>query len=195
VTSQPASAPQGVPQADEVTRLLCQVGGGDETAFRQLYDAVIPWVFGVVRRVLRDPSHSEEVAQEVMVEIWRTATRFDATRGSGKAWVITMAHRRAVDRVRSVQASTDRDARVGARDYQPAHDDVAEQVERRLDRQRVRHHVARLTDVQRQAIEMAYYKGFTQREIADKLDLPLGTVKTRMRDGMIRLRDELAVEP
>lgn len=115
MTSQPASAPQGVPQADEVTRLLCQVGGGDETAFRQLYDAVIPWVFGVVRRVLRDPSHSEEVAQEVMVEIWRTATRFDATRGSGKAWVITMAHRRAVDRVRSVQASTDRDARVGAR--------------------------------------------------------------------------------
>jgi len=101
VTSQPASAPQGVPQADEVTRLLCQVGGGDETAFRQLYDAVIPWVFGVVRRVLRDPSHSEEVAQEVMVEIWRTATRFDATRGSGKAWVITQEE---IDKFREIGA-------------------------------------------------------------------------------------------
>lgn len=193
VSTRGQPVPQRQPHVDVVTRLLIEVGRGDEAAFRDLYDLIARWVHGVVLRVVRNPSLSEEVTQEVMVEIWRTATRFDADRGSGKAWVMTMAHRRAVDRVRSAQASTDRDERVARQDYQPARDDVVEQVELTLDRQRVRRHLARLTDVQRQVIEMAYYKGFTQREIAEKLELPLGTVKTRMRDGLIRLRDEMEV--
>ena len=193
MTTRSQPVPQGQPHVDVVTRLLTEVGRGDEAAFRELYDHIARWVHGVVLRVVRNPSQSEEVTQEVMVEIWRTATRFDADRGSGKAWVMTMAHRRAVDRVRSAQASTNRDERVALQDYQPARDEVAEQVELNLDRQRVRRHLDRLTDIQRQTIEMAYYKGFTQREIAEKLDLPLGTVKTRMRDGLIRLRDEMEV--
>lgn len=193
MTTHSQPVPQGQPHVDVVTRLLTEVGRGDEAAFRELYDHIARWVYGVVLRVVRNPSQSEEVTQEVMVEIWRTATRFDADRGSGKAWVMTMAHRRAVDRVRSAQASTNRDERVALQDYQPARDEVAEQVELNLDRQRVRRHLDRLTDIQRQTIEMAYYKGFTQREIAEKLDLPLGTVKTRMRDGLIRLRDEMEV--
>jgi RNA polymerase sigma-70 factor, ECF subfamily len=191
---QPDQGLHPVPEpADAVTRLLSQVGRGDEQAFRDLYDHIAGWVYGIILRVVRDPSQSEEVAQEVMVEIWRQATRFDAARGSGKAWVLTMAHRRAVDRVRSAQASVERDRRVAARSYERPRDVVSEQVELRLDRQRVRHLLSELTDRQRQTIELAYYKGFSQQEIADVLDLPLGTVKTRMRDGLIRLRDAMEV--
>jgi len=191
---QPDRRLQVVPEPeDAVTRLLSQVGRGDEAAFRELYDHIAGWVYGVILRVVRDPSQSEEVTQEVMVEIWRNATRFDPARGSGKAWVMTMAHRRGVDRVRSAQASIERDHKVAAQSVDIAHDEVSEQVEIRLDRQRVRHLLTELTDMQRQTIELAYYKGFSQREIAEKLDLPLGTVKTRMRDGLIRLRDAMEV--
>lgn len=147
MTTHSQPVPQGQPHVDVVTRLLTEVGRGDEAAFRELYDHIARWVYGVVLRVVRNPSQSEEVTQEVMVEIWRTATRFDADRGSGKAWVMTMAHRRAVDRVRSAQASTNRDERVALQDYQPARDEVAEQVELNLDRQRVRRHLDRLTDI------------------------------------------------
>lgn len=182
----------GVPdEVDVVTELLQRVGRGDEQAFRDLYDHTSAWVYGIVLRVVRDPSMSEEVAQEVLVDVWRHATRFDARRGSGKAWIMTMAHRRGVDRVRSAQASVQRDHKVATRDYHPAHDQVSEAVVSKLDRERVHRVLATLTPLQREAIEMAYFKGFTQREVAEKLNVPLGTVKTRMRDGMIRMRDEM----
>lgn len=179
--------------AEDLTALLLRTGLGDERAFAALYERAAGWVYGLVLRILRNPSLSEEVAQEVMVEVWRQAARFDAGRGSAKAWIMTIAHRRAVDRVRSEQASADRDVRVATHSYRPAHDDVVEQVEINLDRQRVRRMLAELTEVQRQTIELAYFKGYTQTEIAHVLGLPLGTVKTRMRDGLIRLRDAMGV--
>jgi RNA polymerase sigma-70 factor (ECF subfamily) len=176
-----------------VDELLHRVAKGDSDAFEDLYDRVAGSVFGVIRRVLRDPAQSEEVAQEVMVEVWRTATRFDPERGSASTWIHTMAHRRAVDRVRASQAASDRDERVARREQQPAYDEVVEQVEARLEQEQVRRCLGGLTELQRESVTLAYYGGYTYREVADLLDTPLGTVKTRLRDGLIRLRDCLGV--
>lgn len=181
-------------RADTLEELLLQVARGDEAAFERLYDRMAGTVFGVVRRVVRDPAQSEEVAQEVLVEVWRTATRFDPGRGTALTWVLTMAHRRAVDRVRSAQAAADRDERVGELARTPAYDEVAEVVETRLEQEQVRRALGTLTDLQREAVTLAYYGGYTYREVAVLLDVPLGTVKTRLRDGLIRLRDTLGVD-
>jgi RNA polymerase sigma-70 factor, ECF subfamily len=173
--------------------LLGLVARGDRQAFEELYDRVVAQVYGLVRRVLRDPAQSEEVTQEILVEVWRTAARFDPERGSATTWILTMAHRRAVDRVRSEQATRDREERVVFRQRERAYDEVAETVETRLEQQQVRKALGQLTDLQREAVEMAYYGGHTYREVADLLDAPLGTVKTRLRDGLIRLRDTMGV--
>ncbi len=180
--------------ADALRLLMVAVARGDEQAFAELYDAVSPLAFGVIRRVLRDPSQSEEVLQEVMVELWRTATRFDPERGSVTTWLATMAHRRAVDRVRSEQSArrrTERDQHEAAVVASDVGDEVTETLHREVERQRVVRALSLLTDAQRQSIELAFYGGHTHAEVARLLDLPLGTVKTRIRDGMIRLRDGL----
>ena len=174
-------------------QLLHAVALGDERAFEALYDRIGSVVYGVSRAVLRDPHQAEEVAQEVLLEVWRTAPRFDPERGSARAWISTMAHRRAVDRVRSAQASRRRDENVGIRQLERDYDDVAERVETRLDVERVRSCLDGLTPRQREAVRLAYYGGHTQTQVAALLKLPLGTIKTRMRDGMIRLRDCLGV--
>jgi len=174
--------------------LVQQVARGDSAAFESLYDRVTGSVFGLIRRILRDPAQSEEVAQEVLVEVWRTATRFDPARGSAYTWIHTMAHRRAIDRVRSAQAGRDREERVAQRDHTPPYDVVADQVEARLEQEQVRRCLRGLTDLQRESVTLAYYGGYTYREVADLLDVPLGTVKTRLRDGLIRLRDCLGVQ-
>ncbi|MEJ5888531.1 ECF RNA polymerase sigma factor SigK [Pseudokineococcus marinus] len=178
---------------DPVGDLLRRVARGDERAFEGLYDAVAGPVHGVVLRVLRDPAQSEEVTQEVMVEVWKQAPRYDAARGSARGWVLTIAHRRAVDRVRSAQASTDREGKVAARDADRAFDVVTEEVEHRLEAEQVRRSLDVLTDLQRESVELAYYGGYTHRQVAEILGIPLGTVKTRLRDGLIRLRDEMGV--
>jgi RNA polymerase sigma-70 factor, ECF subfamily len=173
--------------------LLAAVARGDQSAFAELYDRYIGHVYGVVRRVVRDPAQSEEVAQEILVEVWRTVTRFDPSRGSARTWILTIAHRRAIDRVRSEQAARDRLQKVAQRDHQRDFDEVSERVEVRLEQEQVRSALGTLTDLQREAVELAYYQGYTYREVSELLDTPLGTIKTRMRDGLIRLRDALGV--
>src|SRR5689334_1191935 len=173
----------------DATALLAAVARGDEAAFGKLYDLVAPRVYGLIRRVLRDPAQAEEVAQEVLVEVWRTAARFDPARGSATAWICTIAHRRAVDRVRSEQAAADRLNYVGRAQVDVPYDAVADEVSGRLERQQVRRCLHDLTELQRQAVTLAYYQGHTYPQVAELLGTPLPTVKTRMRDGLIRLRD------
>jgi RNA polymerase sigma-70 factor (ECF subfamily) len=181
------------PRSGALETLLDRVSRGDQQAFETLYTAVAGGVLGLVRRIVRDPAQSEEVAQEVLIEVWRCAARFDPGQGSAMAWIMTLAHRRAVDRVRSAQASADRDQKVALRDRGTPFDEVAEQVERRLEREQVRRCLQQLTELQHESVTLAYYRGYTYRETADLLGVALGTVKTRLRDGLIRLRDCLGV--
>ncbi len=176
-----------------VDELLADVARGDDGAFADVFDALADVVYGVVRRLVRDPALSEEVTQEVFLEVWRTAPRFDAERGSARTWVLTMAHRRAIDRVRSEQSSRDRNDRVGRRDDDRPFDSVSETAEQHDEHRRVAEALDTLTGVQREAVELAYYHGYTYREVAELLGTPLGTIKTRMRDGLIRLRDAMGV--
>jgi RNA polymerase sigma-70 factor (ECF subfamily) len=173
--------------------LLSRIASGDQGAFAQFYDRLAPRVLGLIVRLLRDHAQSEEVTQEVFLEVWQTATRYDANRGGAVTWLLTMAHRRAVDRIRSAQSSRDRDTREGIRDFRVEFDSVAEAVEIRVEHERVQQAMSRLTELQRQAVALAYYGGYSHSEVAALLSVPIGTVKTRLRDGMIRLRDELGV--
>lgn len=174
-------------------QLLARVARGDQAAFAELYDAVSARVLGLVRRVLHDPSQSEEVTQEVFLEIWQTATRYQEGIAKAMTWILTIAHRRAVDRVRASQSSRDRDTRVGIRDFEREFDHVAETVEVTIEHERVARALAGLSEIQRQALTLAYYGGYSHSEVASMLDVPVGTIKTRLRDGLIRLRSELGV--
>ncbi|MGH3432634.1 MAG: ECF RNA polymerase sigma factor SigK [Thermocrispum sp.] len=173
--------------------LMVRVARGDEQAFAELHDVLCDRVYGLVLRVMRDPAQSEEVAQEVFVELWRTASRFRGERGSVVSWTLTIAHRRAVDRVRSVQSAVDREARVAAGQQDRPFDSVSDEVDARFERQQVRRCLRTLTELQRESVGLAYYGGYTYGEVATLLDAPLGTIKTRLRDGLIRLRDCLGV--
>ncbi|MCW2930172.1 MAG: polymerase, sigma-24 subunit, subfamily [Actinomycetia bacterium] len=190
-----ARQPDGPGRADgsgpALAGLITQVARGNHAAFEAIYDQLAGPVYGLVLKVLRDPAQSEEVAQEAMLDVWRTASRFDAARGSAVAWVMTIAHRRAVDRVRTENASTAREQKLAPG---PASDgDVAELVETALDRQRVRRCLGNLTTLQAEAVKLAYYGGYTYSQVAELLGVALGTVKTRIRDGLVRMRDCMEV--
>ena len=184
------AAPTG---SEALSGLLVRSARGDETAFAELYDATARRVHGLVLRVCRNPAIAQEVTQEVYLEVWRQSARYSPDRGSALAWMLTIAHRKAVDRVRSVDAADRRDVTHAARTAARPFDETAERVESRLDAQRVHRALASLTEVQRQAVELAYLGGYTHTEVASLLDLPLGTAKTRIRDGLIRLRDTMGV--
>jgi len=175
----------------DLAGLIRLVARGDAGAFDAVYDQVAATVFGIVRRVIRDPAQSEEVTQDVLLEVWRNAAKFDPGRGSAAAWVTTLAHRRAVDRVRSVQKEADRERRIAAAAV--PYDEVAEAVESSLERERVRRCLGSLTELQRESVTLAYYGGYTYSQVASLLGVPDGTIKTRMRDALIRLRDCLGV--
>lgn len=184
-------APPGSPES--LSALLHRSARGDEVAFAALYDATAARVHGLVLRVVRDPAQSDEVTQEAFLEVWRTSARFDPSQGSALSWLLTIAHRRAVDRVRSAESSSKRDTSFLRSDHRTEHDTTEEAAISRLEAERVRCALAQLTAVQREAVELAYFGGYTHTEIAALLDLPVGTAKTRIRDGLIRLRDTLGV--
>ena len=179
--------------APDLVDMLKACGRGDQAAFARLYDATSSRVVGLAVRVVRDPAQAEEVAQEAFLEIWKTSGRFDPAKGSPLAWLLTIVHRKAVDRVRSAEASTRRDTTYHQRNQPVEHDSTAETATASLEARRVRQALASLTPVQREALELAYFGGYTHTEGATMLDLPVGTAKTRIRDGLIRLRDTMGV--
>ncbi len=178
---------------DTLGELLGRVARQDPTAFAELYDATRSRVFGMVLRVLRDPGYSEETTQEVYLQVWRSADKYDPRQGSALSWIITLAHRRAVDRVRSEQSGADRESQYGSTNVDAAFDSVSEEVAQRDDRRRVNECLGSLTELQRRSVELAYYRGFTYTEVAEELSSPLPTVKSRIRDGLKRLKNCLGV--
>lgn len=173
--------------------LLVRIAGGDRRAFADLYDRTAPRILGLVTQCLRDPAQSEEVTQEVYLELWQNAAKFEASKGNARSWMMTIARRRAIDRVRASQSSRDRDMRVGIRDQEAAYDVVSETVDIRFANDEVRAAMCHLSAVQREAIELAYFDTLTQAQIADRLGVKIATIKTRLRNGLIALRTELAV--
>lgn len=179
--------------APDLSELLRRAGRADEAAFAVLYDATSARIYGLALRVVRDPAQAEEVTQEAFLEIWRTAGRYDPEKGSPFAWILTITHRKAVDRVRSAEASTRRDTTYHQTNQPIDHDTTAEAANASFEAHRVRGALQTLTEVQREAISLAYFGGYTHTEVATMLDLPVGTAKTRIRDGLIRLRDVMGV--
>ncbi len=188
-----APSSEGAPAAPDLAELLKLSGRGDQAAFARLYDATSSRAYGLAVRVVRDPAQAEEVTQEAFLEIWRSSGRFDPARGSAMSWLLTIVHRKAVDRVRSAEASTRRDLTYHQQNQPVAHDATAEAAHASLEAHRVRGALGTLTEVQREALELAYFGGYTHTEVATMLDLPVGTAKTRIRDGLIRLRDAMGV--
>jgi RNA polymerase sigma-70 factor, ECF subfamily len=193
-TSERPRDPAGAePERDlDLNALLGRVADGDQGAFEVVYDRLAGPVFGLVYTVLRDPAQSEEVAQEVLLEVWRQAGQFDPARGNARTWVMTIAHRRAVDRVRSASAEARRE-RESTAVLNGTTDEVAEQVESIIDSERVRRCLESLTEIQRESVVLTYYGGYTCRDVAGILHVALPTIKTRIRDGLLRMRDCMGV--
>lgn len=201
------SVPDGVPSSEgtpsggtpkdgaaaRLASLMQRSSRGDEGAFAELYDATSARAYGLALRVVRNPAHAEEVLQEAYLDAWRTSSRFDPARGSAIGWLLTIVHRKAVDRVRSAEAATARDATYHRESQPVEHDSTLEAAHASLEAQRVRGAVAGLTAAQREAVELAFFGGYTHTQVATMLDVPVGTAKTRIRDGLIRLRDAMGV--
>ena len=189
----PVPRPRTGPSNAELGDLLRRSARGDEQAFATFYDATSSRAYGLAVRVVRNPAQAEEVSQEAYLEVWRTASRFDPAQGSAVSWLLTILHRRAVDRVRSAEASSRRDETYHHQNQSVPHDATADAAQASMEAHRVRGALKALTPIQREALELAYFGGYTHTEVATMLDLPIGTAKTRIRDGLIRLRDALGV--
>ena len=198
-----ASRTDPAPSVDRVGRdaenahlaeLVARSSRGHDDAFSELYDLTASRIYGLVLRILRSADHAAEVTHEVFVEVWRQSARYAPGKGSVLAWMSPIAHRRAVDRVRSVSSEVARDEHYAVTAVVRQADHVWEDVEQKMDIERVRKGMASLTPIQREALGLAYFGGYTQTQVASLLQLPLGTVKTRIRDGLIGLRDAMGVE-
>lgn len=177
---------------DPVALRLRHAAAGDQGAFAELYDLMSSRVHGLVLRVVRDHHQAEEVTQEVFVEIWRKATAFDPLRGSAQGWMLAMAHHRAVDRVRSLSSAQRRDtAWHGEQDSATCPDSTADLATAHLDASMLREALALLPAPQRQALELAYLDGHTYTTVAQLMQAPVGTTKTRIRTALHSLRDRL----
>ena len=181
-------------QGDPLASVLAMAGAGDRAAFAALHASAQPRVFGLARRLLRDEGHAQDVTQEVFWQIWRTAGTFDASRGSGWGWILMITHARAVDRIRAITAQQrrDRDAAHTRPDHDCGHDQVIEVVIRAVEHAQVRAGLAALTPLQRQSVELHYFAERSFGQISEQLNVPIATIKTRIRDGLIRLRAAVA---
>lgn len=195
-TLSPVSEPTAPSLADP-GRLLELAAAGDLDAFARFYDLMAPRVHGLALRILRDPGYAEETVQEVFLQVWKQASGYSPKLGSVHSWVLTIAHRRAVDRVRSESSAARRDeadAAAGVAQTGDIADQVTDQITREEDAADVRRCLAELTENQRESIEMAYFSGLTYREVADHLGAALPTIKSRIRDGLRRLKSCLGGE-
>jgi RNA polymerase sigma-70 factor, ECF subfamily len=172
--------------------LVERVASGDEGDFIELYDATSSRVYGAALQMLRSPRLAAEVTEEVFVEIWRQASRYDPSKGGVLAWMMSVVHRRSLDRMRKISKEPAREqyATNGDGEFDRLSDEV---IESRLDADRAREAMRSLTDIERKAVTLAYFKGYSQTEVARLLGLPLGTVKSLIRDGLIGLRNALGV--
>ncbi len=177
----------------DLDALLRRVAQEDVEAFATFYDLTRARVFGLVLRVLRDPGYSEETTQDVYLQVWRNAAGYNPSAGTPLAWLMTLAHRRAVDRVRSEQSASQRDSRYGAANVELPADRVAEAVIQLDEQRQVTECLASLTDPQRECIQLAYYEGLTYVQVSERLSANLATIKSRMRDGIRGLRKCLGV--
>lgn len=187
--AEPMTPREQVAAEAPLATLLGRVAAGDAAAFQNFYALTSSRVHGMVLRVLRDPGYSEETTQEVYLQVWHTASTFDPDRGSALSWLITLAHRRAIDRVRTEQSGTNREGAYGAANWSADFDSVAEEVTRREDSREVTDCLGTLSEVQRSSVTLAYYGGLTYREVSERLSVGLPTIKSRIRDGLIRLKD------
>lgn len=177
----------------DLDALLRRVAEQDVEAFATFYDNTRARVFGLVLRVLRDPGYSEETTQDVYLQVWRSASTYNPAAGTPLAWLMTLAHRRAVDRVRSEQSASQRESRYGAANVDLPADRVAEAVIQLDEQRQVTECLASLTDPQRECIQLAYYEGLTYVQVSERLSANLATIKSRMRDGIRGLRKCLGV--
>lgn len=191
-----AAAPVTDPPADlshHLSALLGRVADGDRGAFAEFYQLTSRRVYGMARRVLIDAELSEDTTQEVFLQVWQNAAKFDPAAGSPLSWLMTISHRRAVDKVRSSQSSTDREARYGASSQDIDHDSVSDEVGSKLEAEAVVRCLGTLTETQQESVRLAYYGGLTYREVAERLNAAVPTIKSRIRDGLIRLKTCLEV--
>jgi RNA polymerase sigma-70 factor (ECF subfamily) len=186
-----SSAGESVPPDGK--ELIALVAARDEEAFSEMYRQTSSLVYGVALRITRDSVLAQDVLQETFLQVWQEASRFDPALGSLRGWLMTIAHRRAVDRVRREQSARARDTTYGLQSIDRDHDSVAEVVELRAEHRRVRAALETLSPIQRAAIDLAYVQGMTQSQVADELGIPLGTAKTRLRDGLLKLRESIGV--
>lgn len=170
-----------------IDELVGRVALGDLAAFDELYDAIASVVYGLARRVVRDEARSEDVTQEVFLEVWRKATGFDPSRGGARTWILTIAHRKAVDAVRRNESLKRQDQHGGL--DETSYDGPADALIEAEEHGAVRECLGTLTELQLESVRLAYFSGYTYAQVATLLERPLPTIKTRMRDGLIRLRD------
>lgn len=188
-------APDAVGQQDRdvLAELIRLTATGDQRAFARLYQLTAKRVYGMARRVLVDPDLAQDTTQETYLQAWQAAAKFDPEAGSPLAWLMTIAHRRAVDKVRSTQSATDRESRYGAVSQVIDHDEVVERVSSRLEAEAVVRCLGTLTETQQESVRLAYYGGLTYREVAERLGTAVPTIKSRIRDGLLRLKNCLGV--
>jgi RNA polymerase sigma-70 factor (ECF subfamily) len=183
----------GTDERAQLAGLLARTAAGDQQAFADLYAATSRRIYGMARKVLIDPDLANDTTQEVYLQVWQSAGKFDPAFGSPLAWMMTIAHRRAVDRVRSSQSATEREARYGAASQAIEHDNVVDTVTSRMEADAVVRCLATLTDTQQESVRLAYYGGLTYREVAERLGAAVPTIKSRIRDGLLRLKNCLGV--